>query len=140
MLQHVSVGRVQGKECYYMFTYTFLVFFCFSTNIVLLSFLSLFLRIIKFLKQNINQSKTGTGDKKFSVELHALLYFCLQLIRNGTITKRSYNCRSSHPEVFCKIAVLKNIGKFTETQLWRCVIFNEVAGLAVGLQLYVQTF
>ena len=29
------------------------------------------LRIIKFLQQNINQSETGTGDKKLSVELYA---------------------------------------------------------------------
>ena len=37
--------------------------------------------------------------------------------------------RSSHPEVFCKISVLKNFTKFTGKHLCQSLLFNKVAGL-----------
>ena len=42
--------------------------------------------------------------------------------------------RSSHPEVFCKKAVLRNFAKFTGKHLCQSLFFNKVAGLS--LQLY----
>ena len=64
----VSVGVVQSKNCYFMYTYTFLAFFyCFSS--LFFSFFFSF-RSIKFPQQNLNQSETGIGDKNLSVKLH----------------------------------------------------------------------
>ena len=37
--------------------------------------------------------------------------------------------RSSHPEMFCKKGVLKNLAKFTGKQLFWSLFFNKVAGL-----------
>ena len=37
--------------------------------------------------------------------------------------------RSSRPEVFCKIGVLRNFAKFTGKQLCQSLFFNKVAGL-----------
>ena len=36
--------------------------------------------------------------------------------------------RSSHPEVFCKKVVLKNLGKFTGKHLYRNLVFHKAAG------------
>ena len=41
--------------------------------------------------------------------------------------------RSSHPEVFCKNGVLRNVAKFTRKHLCQGLFFNKVTG---GLQLY----
>ena len=40
------------------------------------------------------------------------------------------------PEVFCKKSALKNFAKFTGKHLCQSLFFNNVAGLASGLQLY----
>ena len=62
MLHHGSVGLV--------FTYTFLAYFCrFWSKKLCFYHLHFFIWwSIEFLKQNINQSETGIGDKKLSVE------------------------------------------------------------------------
>ena len=39
------------------------------------------------------------------------------------------NCRSSHPEVFCKKGVLRNFAKFTGKHPCQGLFFNKVAGL-----------
>ena len=60
MLHLKSMGRVQSKECYFKFAYTFLAFFVvFHQKFVFLSFPFLFLK-----KCQINQLETGIGDKK----------------------------------------------------------------------------
>ena len=73
MLHHGSVGQVHSKKCYFMFAYTFeTVFCCFSSkNLCFYHFHFFFWWSIKFPQQNINQSETGTDDKKLSVELYA---------------------------------------------------------------------
>ena len=54
------MGRVQSKECYFKFAYTFLAFFVvFHQKFVFLSFPFLFLK-----KCQINQLEIGIGDKK----------------------------------------------------------------------------
>ena len=70
MLHHESVGQVQSKECYFMFTYTFLTFYCFHLKIVFLSFSFLFLTKIEYPQIDFNQSETGIGDTKLPVELY----------------------------------------------------------------------
>ena len=37
--------------------------------------------------------------------------------------------KSSRPEVFCKIGVLRNFAKFTGKHLYQSLLFNKVAGL-----------
>ena len=63
-----------SKECYILFTYTFLAFFCcFSwKNLCFYHFHFSFWQSIEFMQGNINQSETGIGDKKLSVELYVL--------------------------------------------------------------------
>ena len=73
MLHHGSVGWVSNKECYYMFTYTFLVFLSlfFIIKFVLLLFLFLFLiksQISTTIR--INQSETWIGGFQMSAELY----------------------------------------------------------------------
>ena len=72
MLHHGPVGRVQSKECYFMFTYILLAYvFVFHQKIcVFVFFIYFFGWSIKFPQQNINQSEIGTGDKKLSEELY----------------------------------------------------------------------
>ena len=48
----------------------FCFFVVFHQIFVFLSFPFLFLMKIEFLQQNINQSESGIGDKKLSVELY----------------------------------------------------------------------
>ena len=69
-------GRVQSKECFFMFTYTFLAFFCCfsSKKLCFYHFHFFFLISIKFLQQNIKQLETITGDKKLSVERYDNFY------------------------------------------------------------------
>ena len=64
MLHHGSVGRVLGKECYFLFTCAFLTFFCcFSTKKLSFYYFNFFFwQSIKFPQQNINQLETGIGD------------------------------------------------------------------------------
>ena len=83
-LHHGSVGRVQSKECYFMFAYMFcfafscflLFFFLFvfhQKNVFFLSFSFIYLffcRSIKYPQQKKNQSETGIGGKKLSVKLY----------------------------------------------------------------------
>ena len=66
MLHHGPLWRVQGKECYFMFKFTFLwLFCCFSSkNLCFYHFRFFFWWSIKFSQQNINQSETGIDDKK----------------------------------------------------------------------------
>ena len=66
------MGRVLSKECYFVFTCTFLTFFVvFYLNIcVFIIFISFFDKISFFEQQNINQSETGIDDKKLSMELY----------------------------------------------------------------------
>ena len=52
----MGLFRVQSEECYCMFSCTLWHFF-----VVVL---------VAFHQKNINQSETGTGDKKLSVELY----------------------------------------------------------------------
>ena len=54
MLHHVSVGRVQIKECYFLRKYTF-----FIKKNVFLSISILYFWSMKFSQQNIDQSETG---------------------------------------------------------------------------------
>ena len=65
MLHHESVGEAQSKKCYFMFTCSFVAFlYWFPSK----SFSFLFLMKYQILQQNINQSETGTGDKKLLLE------------------------------------------------------------------------
>ena len=59
MLHHDLVGRVQSKECYYMFTNTFLHFYVvFYQKIYdFIIFISFFDKALKFPQQNINNQK-----------------------------------------------------------------------------------
>ena len=70
MLHHGSMGRDHSKDknaTLYIYTYTFLAFFCcFSSK----NSFSFFQRSVKFPEQNINQSETRIGDKKLSMELY----------------------------------------------------------------------
>ena len=67
MLHHGLVNRIQNKECYVMFSYTFLTFFvylfvCFSSwNLCFYHFHFFFGWSIKFPQQNINHSEIGVG-------------------------------------------------------------------------------
>ena len=99
MLHHSSVGQVHVEECYIMFTYTFLAFFiCFSSKqLRFYHFHFFFWYSIKFPQQNINQSETGIGDKKLSLELHE----SEDLRRNGNESDDDafqYNCNSDGEE------------------------------------------
>ena len=55
---------------------------------------------------------------------------------SGLLQIALINFRSSHPEVFCKKSVLRNIANFTGKHLCQSLVFNKVAGL--GLQLYLK--
>ena len=46
--------------------------------------------------------------------------------------------RSSRPEVFCKKGVFRKFTKFTGKLLCQSLFFNKIAGLALGLQLYIK--
>ena len=72
MLHHGLVLRDQCKEFYFMFTYTFLAFFCcfLLKKLCLYHFHLLFWWSIQFLQQSINQSETKIGGKKWTVELY----------------------------------------------------------------------
>ena len=81
MSHHGSMGRYQGKECYFMFTNTFLsnfflfFFFFFEKMFVfLIIFIYFFWWSINSLQQNLNQSEIGIGDKKLRVVLHVTLF------------------------------------------------------------------
>ena len=76
MLYHGSVGPVQSKNSYFMFTYTlFGIFCCFSSKkMCFYNFHDFFRWNIKFPQQNINQSETGIGHKKLSMELYYKMY------------------------------------------------------------------
>ena len=43
---------------------------------------------------------------------------------------RIINCRSSHPEMFCKKGVLRNFAKFTGKHVCQNLFFKKVAGLS----------
>ena len=78
MLHHGLVGPVQSKECLLlMVTYTFFAFFfcccccCFSSrNLCFYHFHFFFWWSTKLLQLHINQSETGIGHKKLSVDLY----------------------------------------------------------------------
>ena len=71
MLYHRSVRRVQSKQCSSLFTDTFFGIFLFLfIKKLVYHFTFFFLASIKFPQQNINQSETGIGDMKLSVELY----------------------------------------------------------------------
>ena len=101
ILQQGSVGRVHSKECYFIFTYTFLAFCCcFSLkNVCFFHFHFLFWWSIEFLQQNINQSETWIGDKKLSVELYV---WWIKLARNHS--KLSERFRT-----YCRYKIEKSI-------------------------------
>ena len=64
-------GRVQNTECYFIFTYTFLIFF-FLLVIKKFVFLSiLFLFLMKHQIFKTGKTETGIVHKKLSVELYA---------------------------------------------------------------------
>ena len=69
MLHHGSVGQVQSKEYYFKFIYTFVTFLLlfFIKKLCFIIFISFKFKF-KFLQQNINQSETGTDEKKLSVQ------------------------------------------------------------------------
>ena len=85
MLHHGSVGRVQSKECYYVFMYffgcfllffiknlfllfSFLFFLSFFLFAFLFSFFSFFwCWSIKFPQQNLNQLEIRIGDKLYVI-------------------------------------------------------------------------
>ena len=70
------VGWVHSKECYFIFTHTFLTFFCSfsSKKMCFYHFHIFFWGSIKFPQQNIiNQSETETGDMKLPVEVFVTL-------------------------------------------------------------------
>ena len=52
---------------------------------------------------------------------------------NLKLTNESVICRSSRPEVFCKIDVFRNFATFSGKHLCQSLFFNKVAA---GLQLY----
>ena len=60
MLHYGSIGRVQNKECYFIFTYNFAAFFLFLIKKLAFVFFIFFL----------NQSESRNGDKKLPVELY----------------------------------------------------------------------
>ena len=62
-------GRVQCKECYFMFTYTFVVVVFHQKN-CFYHFHFSFWWSIKFPQQNIHQSETRIGDRKLWLELY----------------------------------------------------------------------
>ena len=51
-----------------------------------------------------------------------------------------YLGRSSHPEVFCKNGVLRNIAKLTGNPLCQSLFFNKVAGLCKKKRLWYRCF
>ena len=59
MLHNGSVGRVQSKQCYFMFTYTFLVLFCLfsSKNCVFIIFISFFDEVSSFRNRILTNQK-----------------------------------------------------------------------------------
>ena len=66
-----SVVYCRRKECYFIFPFTFLVFFLhFIKNCVFYYFHFFSWWSIKFLQQNINQSTTIKSDQNLSVELY----------------------------------------------------------------------
>ena len=70
MSHHGSVGRVQSKECYIMFTYVLSAIFVFHKKFLCFCHFHLLFRwSTKSPQQNINQSETENGDKKLSVKL-----------------------------------------------------------------------
>ena len=80
-------GRVQSKQCYFIFTYTFLeCFSCIlSKKFVFLSFLFLFFFLWwsnKFPQQIINQSETRSGDKKSSLSKHCNHFYLIICFRD----------------------------------------------------------
>ena len=79
MLHHGSVGRVQCKECCYVFTFTLLAFFVVYHQKKLWSSFS-FLFLMRYPQQHTNQSEIGIGDKKLSVELYEITYFFVILV------------------------------------------------------------
>ena len=65
-------------------------------------------------------------------------YFCFQHVAYGCLKQRerqmlliqkSYCCRSSRPQVFCKKGVLRNFAKFTVKRFCQNFFFSNVAGL-----------
>ena len=76
MLNHGSEGRVHSKECYFTFTQAFLIYFVLFSwiNLYFYHFYFVFWWSIEFPQKNIDQSKTGIGDKKLSVELYVYLF------------------------------------------------------------------
>ena len=58
--------------------------------------------------------------------LHKKIENCF--LREYSKRKLDY-IRSSRPEAFCKIGVLRNFAKFTGKQLCQSLFFNKVAGL-----------
>ena len=70
MLHHWSIGRVQDKECYFIFSYTFWHLIFFIIKFVFLSFSVLFSGKVSNFCNNIKQSETGIGGWKLSVELY----------------------------------------------------------------------
>ena len=71
-LHHGSVRAIHSEECYILFIYTFLAFFCsFSwRHLCFYHFHFFFWWSIKFMQQNTNQLETEICDKKLSVELY----------------------------------------------------------------------
>ena len=79
-----SYRGIQSKECYFMFTYSFLSFFI--KKFVFSSFSFLFLWSIKIPQQNINHSETGIDDEKLPVELHE---------KEATLSTSSLLCKNA---------------------------------------------
>ena len=76
MLHHGSLEWVHSKERYFILHTRFWHFLIvFHQKIwVFIIFILFSWWSIEFLQQNINQSETGIGDKKQSVELYAIIY------------------------------------------------------------------
>ena len=72
MLHHVTMERLRIIECYFIFRYTFLGFFCcFSwKNWCFYHFHFFFWLSIKLPQPNINQSETEIADNKLSAKLY----------------------------------------------------------------------
>ena len=76
MLYLGSEGRDQSKEYYFIFTYFFCSFCCFSSKDSCFRHFRFFgWWRIQFWEPNINHSKTRTGDKKLSVKMYNYIIF-----------------------------------------------------------------
>ena len=83
----------------------FLVIFHQEVGIFII-FISFFDKVSKFPQQDINQSETGIGDKKLSVEFYVKVF-----TEQGK--KRDQRNRNGHTDVFCQKNVSRKIHRKT---------------------------